>query len=148
MRELDRAEQDLSVGKPMGKQMRITPVLAHPAIAARHTIAAAVDTVLSDKYSDGEAQDIRRKLVALRKDPLVPHNLKIEAGYMLVLLERIESLKNAGRISNQQKEKCMAESEKGMAENERLKKELEELQYKLRKIEEIHIHTEMKRGAK
>ncbi len=134
------------MGKPMGEQMKVTAFLAPPFVKARHTIAMAVDCTLSDKYSEEEAAAIRKSLAQIRKDALLPHSIKVEAGYVLELVEKIEGFKRQMRIASQQKEKLTAENDKLTAENDKMKRELEELKYKLEKIEEIHINTEKKRG--
>ncbi len=134
------------MGKPMGEQMKMTPFLAPPSVKARHTIAMAVDSSLSDKYDENEAAEARKNLAQIRKDKLLPQSIKVEAGYVLELLEKIEGFKRQMKIASQQKEKLAAENDKLTAENDKMKSVLEELKYKLEKIEEIHIKTEMKRG--
>lgn len=126
--------------------MKMTPYLAPPSMKARHTIAMAVDSALSDYFDEKEAAEVRKSLAQIRKDALLPHSVKVEAGYVLELLEKIEGYKRQMKIASQQKEKMAAENEKVTAEKDKMKNELEELKYKLEKIEEIHIKTEMKRG--
>lgn len=146
-RELREAEDNLSYGKPMGEKMKSTPALISPTIAAKYTIALAMDFIISDKNDDNEIQQIRKNLSSIRRNPLLPQYLKAEAGYIMVMLDKIEDLKRQNRASSQQREKCADESGRLKEENERLKKDLEALQFKLQKIEEIHINTEKKRGV-
>lgn len=136
------------MGKPMGEQLKkVKPDLAPPSVESRYKIALAVDSALSEKYDENEVVEMRKSLAKIRKDPLVPHYLKIEAGYVLELLEKIEGVKQQGRAASQQKEKVAEENDRMKKELEEMKKELQELKYKLEKIEEIHINTEKKRGV-
>jgi hypothetical protein len=142
------AEEELASGKQAGDKLKkSTADIVPPGVAARRTIALAMDTIISEKYSDNDAAEIRRSLFKVRKDPLVPHDQKIEAGYVIVLFDKIETLKLQNKVLTGQKEKCLLEEDQLKAENDKLKKDLEELRYKLQKIEEIHIITEKKRGV-
>ncbi len=82
----------------------------------------------------------------VRKNPLMPRDQKIKAGYVIVLFDRIETLRKQSRAVAGQKDKVLVEADGLKAENDKLRKDLEELRYKLQKIEEIHINTEKKRG--
>ncbi len=127
--------------------MKSKPLVISPTIEAKYTIARAMDLVISEKNNDSEIQEMRKDLSSIRRSPLLPHYLKVEAGYIMVMLDKIEDLKRQGRAASQQKDKCADEVGRMKDENDRMKKELEELRYKLQKIEEIHIHTEKKRGV-
>ncbi len=136
------------MGNRITQDLSTTPVLIPPPVAARHTIAMAIDSLLSDKY---DANEIRKTLTLMRKDPFIPRYLKIEAGYLLILLEKLEEQKKIANKNAAEKERVQREIKKELeerytAENDRLKQELDELRYKLQKIEEIHINTEKKRG--
>ena len=136
------------MGNRITQDLSTTPVLIPPPVAARHTIAMAIDSLLSDKY---DANEIRKTLTLMRKDPFIPRYLKIEAGYLLILLEKLEEQKKIANKHASEKERVQRELKKELeerytAENDRLKQELDELRYKLQKIEEIHINTEKKRG--
>ncbi|HPD22113.1 MAG: hypothetical protein QM299_00045 [Pseudomonadota bacterium] len=136
------------MGNRITQDLSTTPVLIPPPVAARHTIAMAIDSLLSDKY---DANEIRKTLTLMRKDPFIPRYLKIEAGYLLILLEKLEEQKKIANKNAAEKERVQREikkefEERYTAENDRLKQELDELRYKLQKIEEIHINTEKKRG--
>lgn len=146
--KLKSAEDELSMGNRITQDLSTTPVLIPPPVAARHTIAMAIDSLLSDKY---DANEIRKTLTLMRKDPFIPRYLKIEAGYLLILLEKLEEQKKIANKNAAEKERVQREikkefEERYTAENDRLKQELDELRYKLQKIEEIHINTEKKRG--
>lgn len=136
------------MGNRITQDLSTTPVLIPPPVAARHTIAMAIDSLLSDKY---DANEIRKTLTLMRKDPFIPRYLKVEAGYLLILLEKLEEQKKIANKNAAEKERVQREikkefEERYTAENDRLKQELDELRYKLQKIEEIHINTEKKRG--
>lgn len=146
--KLKSAEDELSMGNRITQDLSTTPVLIPPPVAARHTIAMAVDSLLSDKY---DANEIRKTLTLMRKDPFIPRYLKVEAGYLLILLDKLEEQKKIANKHAAEKERVQREMKKELeerytAENDRLKQELDELRYKLQKIEEIHINTEKKRG--
>jgi hypothetical protein len=146
--KLKHAEDELSFGNRAGEQLTDTPVLIPPPVAARHTMAMIVDSLLSDQY---DPKETRKTLSLLRKDPFIPRYLNIEAGYLLVLLDKLEAQKRISERHAAEKERIQRELRKELedkytAENDRLKKELDELKYKLQKIEEIHINTEKKRG--
>lgn len=146
--KLKSAEDELSMGNRITQDLSTTPVLIPPPVAARHTIAMAIDSLLSDKY---DANEIRKTLTLMRKDPFIPRYLKVEAGYLLILLEKLEEQKKIANKNAAEKERVQREikkefEERYTAENDRLKQELDELRYKLQKIEEIHINTEKKRG--
>src|SRR5690606_3409716 len=133
---------ELSMGNRITQDLSTTPVLIPPPVAARHTIAMAIDSLLSDKY---DANEIRKTLTLMRKDPFIPRYLKIEAGYLLILLEKLEEQKKIANKNAAEKERVQREikkefEERYTAENDRLKQELDELRYKLQKIEEIHIN--------
>jgi cell division protein FtsB len=146
-RDLREAEDNLSYGKPMGEKVKSKPLVVSPTIEAKYTIARAMDLVISEKNDDNEIQETRKNLSNIRRNPILPHYLKVEAGYIMVMLDKIEDLKRISRASSQQKDKCADEVGRMKDENERMKKELDELRYKLQKIEEIHINTEKKRGV-
>lgn len=145
---LKSAEDDLSSGKRAGEHLAEAPPLTPPSIAARHTIALSVDSILSGNYN---AQEVRTTLSLVRKDPFIPRYLKVEAGYLLVMLDRLEEQRKLNERYVQEKDRREKQirkelEDKYVAENDRLRRELEELKYKLQKIEEIHISTEKKRG--
>ncbi len=144
--KLENIENNISAGRPAGEQLKAPAALMPPSLAARQTIAMAMVSILNDKYDEGSGQDIRKGLVQIRKNPLVPRYLHVEAGYVLELFDKIESLKHQNRSTVQQREKCLQDSDRMKQENDRIKKETDELKYKLQKIEEIHINTEKKRG--
>ncbi|HNY66382.1 MAG TPA: hypothetical protein PKM41_13185 [Deltaproteobacteria bacterium] len=147
-RRLRPAELELASGKQAGDKLKgSTAAVVPPSVAARKIIAQAMDIVISEKYNENDAGEIRRSLLLIRKDPLVPHDQKVEAGYLTVLFDKIETLKHQNKALTGQKEKCLLEADQLKAENDKLKKDLEELRYKLQKIEEIHITTEKKRGV-
>lgn len=145
--KLSLAEEDLSSGKQAGEKLKKPETtLVYPAVEARRVVAEAMDTIISEKYTEEEAAEIRRNLFRIRKNPLMPRDQKVKAGYVIVLFDRIETLRKQNRAVSAQKDKVLIEADGLKAENDRLRKDLEELRYKLQKIEEIHINTEKKRG--
>ncbi len=132
----------------MGEKAKSKPLVVSPTIEAKYTIARAMDFLISEKNDESEFQETRKNLSSIRRNPILPHYLKVEAGYIMVMLDKIEDLKRQNRAAFLQKDKCSDEVVRVKDENDRMKKELEELRYKLQKIEEIHINTEKKRGVK
>jgi hypothetical protein len=145
--KLNLAEDDLSSGKQAGEKLKKQEgTLVYPSVEARRAFALAMDIIISEKYNEDDAADIRKNLMKIRRDPLMPRDQKVEAGYVIVLFDRIESLRRQNKALTGQKDKCLIEADQMKAENDKIRKDLEELNYKLQKIEEIHINTEKKRG--
>lgn len=148
--KLSAAEDKLSYGKSIGDDLEEIPPMMPPSVIARHRIASALDYILQGDYN---YRDITNILVDIRQDPYVPRYLKVEAGYILVLVEKIERQRRTGDETSKKynaSTKDLAETVKKydrcQQENERLKDELKELKYKLEKIEEIHLDIEKRRG--
>ena len=85
LNKLGDAEENLSFGKPVQEDLHVTPPLMPPSVQARHTIAMAIDSLIKGDYI---YKDIKVSLDTIRKDTFIPQYLKVEAGYLLVLIER------------------------------------------------------------
>jgi len=139
---LETAEETISDGKPLEGDLKIDPSVVIPEYIARQQIVNIMNSLLVEEYS---LKDIRRELINIRKEPFIPRYLKIEAGYILILAERIEELHNSRDSIVQKSGKVIQEFESVKKDNQSLKKELEEFIYKLKKLEEIYINTEKRR---
>jgi len=150
---LDSAENKLIQGKPADEDLKKDSIpLLTPSVTARYKIALAMDSFVKGEVSPGAvAQDLKK----IREDSFTPSSQKIEAGYMLLLLERIESLQkslNAQSLKGKEYAKEGDELKKAYdqlkKENDDVRKEIELLTFKLKKLEQIHIETEKRRGTK
>jgi DNA repair ATPase RecN len=120
---------------------------------ARHKIASIMDSIVKGEYAFGT---MKAELEEIQGTTFAPDYLKIEAGYLLTLLERMETLQKsaakakeyAKEIEEQKRnvEVAKKELEALKKENEDIKKEIELLSYKLKKLEEIHIESVKRRG--
>ena len=144
------AEDKLSYGKPIGDELNDAPAIVPPSVTARRRIALAIDSILEGHYN---YKDIKGTLIDIRQDPYIPRYLKVEAGYVLVLVEKIELERRVlDETANKYKASAKDLAETGekydrcLQENVQMKGELKELKYKLQKIEEIHIDSEKRRG--
>ena len=130
------AEDRLSYGKPIGDGLKDIPAIVPPSVTARHKIALAIDSIIEGHYN---YKDIKKTLIDIRQDPYIPRYLKVEAGYILIMVEKIESEHKIQDKMSKKYEQCSRA-------REQMKGELKELKYKLEKIEEIHIDVERRRG--
>jgi len=151
--KLDTAEKNLSQGKASGEDLKSMNPLLPPTLNARHRIALIMESIIKGDYSysamKAELEDIRSKT-------FVHNYLKVEAGYLLILIERMETLqKSAARAKEyaREGEELKKSLEQAKKENEGLKKDLEDikkeievLSYKLKKLEEIHLESVKRRG--
>lgn len=154
---MNAAEDRLSSGKSIGDDLGDRPAVVPPSATARYEIALAIDSLMRGDYN---YKDISESLRGIRQNPLLPRYLKVEAGYILVLAEKMERSrqdenKMAGKYKQCTKENKQLKEELDRAkdkqklsedEAQKLKTELEQLKYKLKKIEEIHIEAEKMRG--
>ncbi len=137
------AEEQLSYGKPIGDELETVPPMVPPSVTARQRIALAIDSIIDGTY---KYKDIKRTLADIRQDPFIPRYLKVEAGYLLVLVEKMERMDQSQDKAAKKYDECARERTEMKKETETLKGEIEQLKYKLQKIEEIHIDIEKRRG--
>lgn len=136
MGKMEAAEDELSHGKPISIGLDNIPFMVPPSVTARHKIALAIDSIIEGDYN---YKKLSGSLKDIRNDPYVPRYLKVEAGYILVIAEKMEH-------ARQDLDRLSKKNEACEREREQMKSELEELKYKLEKIEEIHIDIEKRRG--
>lgn len=155
--KMNAAEDRLSYGRTIGDDLDDLPAIVPPSVAARHKMALAIDSIMQGDYN---YKDISEGLTDIRQDPYLPRYLKVEAGYILVLVEKMERSRRGRDIMSEKYKQCAKDSElllgelkqikdeQKLSEQEstQLKSELEQLRYKLKKIEEIHIEVEKRRG--
>ncbi len=136
MGKMEAAEDSLSHGKPIRVDLSDIPLMVPPSVAARHKIALAIDSVIEGDYN---YKELAGSLKEIRNDPYVPRYLKVEAGYILLVAEKMEH-------ARRERDRILKKNEACEREREQMKAELEEMKYKLEKIEEIHIDIEKRRG--
>jgi len=159
--KLDAAEHRLSLGKAPEESLKgIKPVLP-PSLVARHRMALVMESMVKGDFSYATVKAV---LTETRDSPFTPDYLRVEAGYLLTLVERMEGLdKTAPRAKEGAKDndelkrnldqarKELDEARKELdqvrKESEGLKKEVEDLSFKLKKLEEIHIESVKRRGT-
>jgi predicted RNase H-like nuclease (RuvC/YqgF family) len=152
--KIDAAEKNLSHGKASGEDLKAMNPVLPLSLVARHKIALIMDSVVKGEYAYGI---MKADLEEIRDAALMPDGLKVEAGYMLVLVEKMEALqktaaakvKECARESEEQRrnlEQSKKEIEVLKKENDDSKKEIEGLSYKLKKLEQIHLESVKRRG--
>jgi predicted RNase H-like nuclease (RuvC/YqgF family) len=152
-KKIDSAEKNLSHGKASEENLKALEPVFPPSLVARHKIALIMDSIVKGEYAFGI---MKTDLEEIRGQTLLPGYLKVEAGYLLELLERMETFqKSAAKAKEYAKEseelkrsleQAKKEIETLKKENEDIKKEIELLSYKLNKLEQIHIESVKRRG--
>jgi methyl-accepting chemotaxis protein len=149
--KLTSAEKKLSHGRPAVEDLKKEPAPVLPSsAAARYKLALIMDSFIKGESSLATTQEELKKM---RDDTFTPYNQMIEAGYLSVMVEKMESLQKSINALSAKSKECAKESEElrktadqMKKENDDMKKEIELLSYKLKKLEEIHIETEKRRG--
>jgi hypothetical protein len=150
---LDSAENKITQGKPANDDLKKDSIpLLPPSVVARYKLALTMDSFVKSEASPGS---IAQELKKIKEDPFTPSNQKIEAGYLLLLIERIETLQKSlnaqsskGREYAKEGDELKKAYDQLKKENDDIRKEVELLTFKLKKLEEIHIETEKRRGSK
>jgi hypothetical protein len=151
--KLNTAENKLSHGKPADEDLKkgSAPVLP-PSVAARYKLALIMDSFIKGESTPGA---IGEELKKIREDSFTPYDQKIEAGYLIILIEKMEILQKSLNAHAAKNRECSKESEELKKAYEQIRKDSDDLKkendllaYKLKKLEEIHIQTEKRRGTK
>jgi len=157
--EIMSAEDSVAAGKGLKSTSSIDIPIDNPDVAARKKIILIVNSIITEEYSTDETIEVLR---AIQNNPEVSRDLKIEAGYIISMVETISSRnKDIDRLQNKNT-KCSNEKsdlEKSLKEDELLLKEKEELitilvgekqdlKFKLQKLEEIYQKSEKRRGLR
>lgn len=143
---IDTAEERLSRGRVSEENLREMKPVLPPALVARHKIAIVMESIIKGDFSYSM---VKADLAEVRDGSLTPDYLSVEAGYILTLVEKMETLnKTSSRAKECAKEgdELKRELEQVRKESEDLRKEIETLTYKLKKLEEIHIESVKRRG--
>jgi len=132
---LDMAEQNVSTGKPYDGDFVAQESYTSSEMIARRKLVMVMKSLTGKEYAYG---DLRAVLSSIASDPYTPQYLRVESGYLIILLDKLENHKQQLSQVNGKYQACVEE-------NKMVLKELEELNYKLKKLEEIYIDTEKKR---
>lgn len=150
--EIMSAEDSLAAGKGLKSISSLDIVIDHPDIAARKKIILIVNSIINEDYSTSET---KTALKAIQNDPDVSRDLKIEAGYIISMIETIDSRNKDIDHLQHKNSKCLNEKsdlDKAIKENElqiiELIKEKDDLDFKLGKLEEIYKKSERRRGLR
>ncbi len=143
---IDSAENKLSHGKVSEENLKEMNPLLPPSLVARHKMALVMESIVKGDFSYSA---VKADLTEIRNSSFTPDYLSVEAGYLLILIEKMEGLSKAAARAKE----CAKESDemkRGLdqvrKENDDLKKEIEDLNFKLKKLEEIHIESVKRRG--
>jgi valyl-tRNA synthetase len=157
--EIMSAEDSLAAGKGLKSTSSLDIVIDHPDIAARKKIILIVNSIITEEYSTAET---KAALNAIQNDPDVSRDFKIEAGYIISMIETIDSRNKDIDYLQNKNSKCLNEKsdlDKALKEADWLLKEKEELitilvgekqelKFKLQKLEEIYKKSERRRGLR
>jgi hypothetical protein len=146
------AEDKLSHGGAIDETLKKeTPPVLPPSVAARYKLALIMDTIIRGEASLPAAE---AELKEIRDSVIIPGYLKVEAGYLLALIEKMEGIQKSVNVQAAKNKECTKEGEdlkkvveQTKKENEDIRKEIELLSYKLKKLEQIHIESVKRRGT-
>lgn len=144
--KLQEAETSVSSGKPYKGTLGVNTALASPDILARKKLALAMNTVVK---GDVAFPEVKQTLKSIQKDPYTSAELKVEAGYLFTLIEKLESRQRdldhtRQRLDKTQKDKDDLARDKD-ATIAQLTRERDDLAFKIKKLEEISTLTEKRR---
>ncbi len=150
--EIMSAEDSLSAGNRLKSISSLDIVIDDPDIAARKKIILIVNSIITEEYSTAET---KAALNAIQNDPDVSRDLKIEAGYLISMIETIDSRNKDIDHLQHKNSKCLNEKsdlDKALKEKEsqviELLKEKDDLDFKLKMLEEIYQKSERRRGLR
>jgi hypothetical protein len=157
--EIITAEDSIAAGKPLKSNISLDIMIDHPDIAARKKIILIMNSIITEEYSTAET---KASLMTIRNDPDVSRDLKVEAGYIISLVETIDARNKDIDFLQNKNTKCLnekAELARALKEDEMilaqkeelisiLAEEKKELKFKLNKLEEIIEKSERRRGLR
>lgn len=145
--KLQEAESSVSSGKPYKGSLAVNNTLASPDILARKKLALAMNTVVK---GDIAFPEVKQTLKSIQKDPYTSTEIKVEAGYLFTLIEKLEARQRDLDHTRQRLEKTLKDKDDLAGEKDQiiagLTKERDDLAFKLKKLEEISTLTEKRRG--
>ncbi|MEN6475178.1 MAG: hypothetical protein ABFD81_14275 [Syntrophaceae bacterium] len=145
--KLQEAETSVSSGKPYKGNLGGYNTLASPDILARKKLALAMNTVVK---GDIAFPEVKQTLKSIQKDPYTSAEIKVEAGYLFTLIEKLEARQRDLDHTRQRLEKTLKDKDDMAGEKDAiiasLTKERDDLAFKIKKLEEISTLTEKRRG--
>jgi len=145
--KLQEAETSVSTGKPYKGNLGVYNTLASPDILARKKLALAMNTVVK---GDIAFPEVKQTLKSIQKDPYTSAEIKVEAGYLFMLIEKLETRQRDLDHTRQRLEKTIKDKDDMAGEKDAaiasLTKERDDLAFKIKKLEEISTLTEKRRG--
>lgn len=147
--KLQEAEYSVSTGKPYKGSLGINNSMVSPDILARKKLALAMNTVVK---GDITFPEVKQTLRSINKDPYTSQDIKVEAGYLLMLVEKLEARQRDLDHTRQRLEKTQNDKEALGREKDGiiagLTKERDDLAFKIKKLEEISTLTEKRRETR
>lgn len=147
--KLQEAEYSVSSGKPYKGNLGVNSALSSPDILARKKLALAMNTVVK---GDIAFPEVKQTLRSIQKDPYTSDEIKVEAGYLFTLIEKLEARQRDLDHTRQRLEKTSKDKDDLAREKDEaiaaLTKERDDLAFKLKKLEEISTLKEKRRGTR
>lgn len=157
--EIITAEDSIAAGQALKSTASLDIPIDHPDIAARKKIILIMNSIITEEYSTAQT---KAELNSIRNDPDVSRDLKIEAGYIISMVDIIDSRNKDIENLQNKNTKCLNEKSelvKALKEADWLLKQKEELimilvgekqelKFKLQKLEEIYTKSERRRGLR
>ncbi len=157
--EIISAENSVAAGEALKSKASLDIPIDHPDIEARKKIILIMNSIITEEYSTAET---KAALMAIRNDRDVSRDLKVDAGYIISLVDIISARNKDIDLLQNKNTKCLnekAELAKALKEDERmlaqkedliliLAEEKKELKFKLNKLEEIIEKSERRRGLR
>jgi len=144
--KLQEAETSVSSGKPYKGSLGVNTALTSPDILARKKLALAMNTVVK---GDVAFPEVKQTLKSIQKDPYTSAELKVEAGYLFTLIEKLEARQRDLDHTRQRLDKTMKDKDDLARDKDatiaQLTRERDDLAFKIKKLEEISTLTEKRR---
>jgi len=150
--EILDAEDRIASGRTLDSTKSLDLKLSAPDMIARRKILLIVDSIINEEYSTAETKSA---LKGIQDDPEVSRDIKIDAGYLLSMVDKIDSRnKDIERLQNKNSRLVgeRNDAERALKDKDARIDELvtanEELQFKLKKLEETYQKAEKRRGIR
>ena len=133
---LQAAEDQVASGKALPGDPSQTTAFPSPEMRIRRELVLIMDALQQGTCTYAQAYE---GLDRIRKDTAVPYPLRVEAGYLRALVGMLDESARQMQTLHEQCEQCLREKDQAA-------EEIDLLRYKLKKLEEIYINTEKRRG--
>ena len=157
--EISEAEESVVAGHGLKTTTVLEEGAYYPEIDARRKMVLVMNSIITEECSVPEAKAL---LKTVQDSPDVPGDLKIEAGYIVLMIDIIDARNRDIDTLQQKNASCinkMNEIEKGREAEEWEIKEKKariaellnansELEFKFHKLQEIYLKSEKRRGLR